>query len=211
MSSICHAAADWAPPMARPVIGRRRERQAEARADDAGALVAGLRRGDPDALAEIHRTFGAAVLGYLRGALRDGATAEDVHQDVFLEVWRRGPSFDPARGSLGTWIMMIARSRAIDHLRKRIPEPIDPAGPRAATVQQVEDPSASPDTLIERWRMAVLIAQLPEDEARMLRMRFHEGLSQSEIAERTGIPLGTVKTYMVRGLRRLRDLMEDGG
>jgi RNA polymerase sigma-70 factor (ECF subfamily) len=171
----------------------------------------GLRRGDPDALAEIHRLYGGVVLGYLRGALRDAAAAEDVHQEVFLEVWRRGTSFDPDRGSLGTWIMLIARSRAIDHLRKRIPEPIDPSGPRAATMRQAEDPSASPDTLIERWRMAALIAQLPDDEARMLRMRFHEGLSQSEIADRTGIPLGTVKTYMVRGLRRLRDLMEEGG
>lgn len=211
MSSISYGVAGWAPPMARPVIGRRRERREDPPAEDAGTLVGRLRRGDPDALAEIHRTFGAAVLGYLRGALRDTATAEDVHQEVFLEVWRRGPSFDPARGSLGTWIMLIARSRAIDHLRKRIPEPIDPAGPRATTMQQEADPSASPDTLIERWRMAVLVAQLPDDEARILRMRFHEGLSQSEIAERTGIPLGTVKTYMVRGLRRLRDLMEDGG
>jgi RNA polymerase sigma-70 factor (ECF subfamily) len=211
MSSLSYAVVPWGPPVARPVIGRRRERRDDPPAGDGGGLVAGLRRGDPDALAEIHRTFGAAVLGYLRSALRDSATAEDVHQEVFLEVWRRGPSFDPARGSLGTWIMLIARSRAIDHLRKRIPEPIDPAGPRAATMQQEEDPSASPDTLVERWRMAVLIAQLPDEEARMLRMRFHDGLSQSEIAERTGIPLGTVKTYMVRGLRRLKDLMEDGG
>lgn len=174
-------------------------------------LVEALRRGDPDALAEVHRTFGATVLGYLRGALRDPVAAEDVHQEVFLEVWRRARSFDPARGSLGNWIMLIARSRAIDHLRKRIPEPIDPAGPRAATMQREEDPAASPDALIERWRMAVLIAQLPEEEARVLRMRFHDGLSQSEIADRTGVPLGTVKTYMVRGLRRLRGLMEDGG
>ena len=200
-----------APLPALPVIGRRRERRPDGDPPPPGPLVAGLRMGDPDALAEIHRTFGSAVLGYLRGALRDPAAAEDVHQEVFLEVWRRGPSFDPARGSLGTWIMLIARSRAIDHLRRRIPEPIDPAGPRGATLQREEDPSTSPDTLIERWRMAVLIAQLPEDEARMLRMRFHEGLSQSEIAERTGIPLGTVKTYMVRGLRRLKGLMEDGG
>ena len=190
------------------MIGRRRREDAGR---PPGPLVAGLRRGDPDSLAEIHRTFGVAVLGYLRGALRDGAAAEDVHQEVFLEVWRRGPSFDPARGSLGTWIMLIARSRAIDHLRRRVPEPVDPSGPRGARLQGEEDPSSSPDTLIERWRMAVLIAQLPEDEARMLRMRFHEGLSQSEIAERTGIPLGSVKTYMVRGLRRLKGLMEDGG
>jgi RNA polymerase sigma-70 factor, ECF subfamily len=106
--------------------------------------------------------------------------------------------------------MGIARSRAIDHLRKRIPEPHDPQGPGGALMREDEDPSQSPETLVERWRLAVLMAQLPDDEARILRMRFHEGFSQSEIAERTGIPLGTVKTYMVRGLRRLRELMEAG-
>lgn len=194
-----------------PMIRRRRDRVAETGAPDADPLVRGLRSGDPDALAEIHRTYGSAVLGYLRAALRDRSAADDVHQDVFLDVWRRGPSFDPARGPLGGWIMLIARSRAIDHLRRRVPEPVDPTGPRAATAQQEEDPASSPDTLIERWRMAVLIAQLPPEEARMLRMRFHEGLSQTEIAESTGIPLGSVKTYMVRGLRRMRDLMEEGG
>lgn len=173
-------------------------------------LTAGLRRGDPDALAEIHRRYGGVVVSYLRTTLRDPGAAEDVHQEVFLEVWRRGSSFDPARASLGTWIMVIARSRAIDHLRRRIPEPHDPQG-AGTLMREDEDPSQSPDTLIERWRLAVLLAELPDDEARILRMRFHEGFSQSEIAERTGIPLGTVKTYMVRGLRRLRDLMEAGG
>jgi RNA polymerase sigma-70 factor (ECF subfamily) len=174
-------------------------------------LTTGLRRGDPDALAEIHRLYGGVVLSYLRSALRDAGAVEDVHQEVFLEVWRRGSSFDPGRASLGTWIMVIARSRAIDHMRKRIPEPLDPQGPGGAVMSAAEDPSQSPETLVERWRLAVLLAQLPDDEARILRMRFHEGFSQSEIAERTGIPLGTVKTYMVRGLRRLRELMEAGG
>jgi RNA polymerase sigma-70 factor (ECF subfamily) len=168
-------------------------------------LASQLRKGDPDALAEIHRTYGGMVLGYLRRALRDPGAAEDVHQEVFLEVWRRGPGYDPNRASLGTWVMLIARSRAIDHLRRRIPEPIDPQSPRAG---EPEDPAASPDLLVERWAMAVHLARLPEEQARILRMRFHEGLSQTEIAARTGIPLGTVKTYMVRGLRRLRELME---
>ncbi|HMO00426.1 MAG TPA: sigma-70 family RNA polymerase sigma factor [Miltoncostaeaceae bacterium] len=168
-------------------------------------LASRLRRGDPDALAEIHRTFGGVVLGYLRNALGDPAAAEDVHQEVFLEVWRRGPDYDPDRASLGTWVMLIARSRAIDHLRRRIPEPFDPQAPGAP---EPEDLAASPDLLVERWAMAVYLARLPEEQARILRMRFHEGLSQTEIAERTGIPLGTVKTYMVRGLRRLRELME---
>lgn len=184
---------------AHDVIGGGRGDRAERR------LAARLRKGDPDALAEVHRTYGGMVLGYLRGALRDVATAEDVHQEVFLEVWRRGSGYDPDRSSLGTWIMLIARSRAIDHLRRRIPEPLDPHAPGAA---EPEDPAASPELLVERWAMAVHLARLPADEARILRMRFDEGLSQTEIAERTGIPLGTVKTYMVRGLRRLRDMVE---
>jgi RNA polymerase sigma-70 factor (ECF subfamily) len=182
-----------------PVIGGRGDDRAERR------LASRLRRGDPDALADVHRTYGGMVLGYLRGALRDPSAAEDVHQEVFLEVWRRGPGYDPDRASLGTWIMLIARSRAIDHLRRRIPEPIDPQSARAG---EPEDPAASPDLLVERWAMAVHLARLPEEQARILRMRFQEGLSQTEIAARTGIPLGTVKTYMVRGLRRLRELME---
>lgn len=198
-------------PLAR---GRRMRRPlADLRAGAAGRgdrrLVAGLRRGDPDALAEIHRQYGGVVHGYLRGALRDAATAEDVHQEVFLDVWRRGSAYDAERGSLGTWIMLIARSRAIDHMRKRVPEPRDPQIPGA--LGEEEDASSSPDLLVERWAMAVRVARLPDDQARILRMRFHEGLSQTEIAERTGIPLGTVKTYMVRGLRRLRELMEEEG
>lgn len=179
--------------------------------NDEELLTDGLRRGDPDALARIHRRYGGVVLAYLRGALRDPGAAEDVHQEVFLEVWRRGPSFDASRASLGTWIMVIARSRAVDHLRKRIPEPQDPDAPGGPAARADEDPAVAPETSIERWRIAVLLAKLPQEEAQVLRMRFHEGYSQSEIAERTGIPLGTVKTYMVRGLRRLRELMEAGG
>jgi RNA polymerase sigma-70 factor (ECF subfamily) len=189
----------------RPLL-RRRER-ARRSAEEVGAA---LRDGRPEALPEVHGLYGAAVLGYLRGVFRDDpATAEDVHQEVFLDVWRRAASFDPDRAALGTWVMMIARSRAIDHLRRRIPEPVDPSGPRLDEAREREDGEASPDALIERWRLAALLAELPEVEATVLRLRFHEGLSQSEIAARTGIPLGTVKTHMVRGLGRLRDRMEE--
>ncbi len=129
---------------------------------------------------------------------------------MFLEVWRRGVVRSPTDGARHV-DHGHRRSRAIDHLRKRIPEPRDPQGPGGAVMREQEDPSQSPEVFIERWRLAVLVAQLPDHEARILRMRFHDGLSQSEIAERTGIPLGTVKTHMVRGLRRLRDLMEAAG
>lgn len=205
--SLSHAIRAPAPARAPASLMLRRRGR---RRDPGDRLVAGLRRGDPDALAQAHRDYGSAVLGYLRRILRDPAGAEDVHQEVFLEVWRRGPSFDPDRSSLGTWILMIARSRAIDHMRKRVPEPRDPLGPGGFAVsERSDDPETSPDALVERWGMAMRLGGLPEHEAAVLRMRFHDGLSQVEIAERTGIPLGTVKTHMVRGLRRLRAIVDD--
>ena len=140
----------------------------------------------------------------------DRAAAEDVQQEVFLEVWRRGASYDPARASLSTWIMVIARSRAIDALRKRVREPRDPAA-TLAVIEQIEDPSETPDELLERWRVAGLLRRLPREESQLLRLRFYDGLSQTEIAERTGIPLGTVKMRMVQGLNRLRDMIEQEG
>lgn len=174
-------------------------------------LAAGLHRRDEATLAELHNDYGRAVMNFLRGAIADAAAAEDLHQEIFLEVWRRGPSYRPERAALGTWIMLIARSRTIDHLRKRVPEPRDPSDPAQSAVFDREDLSASPEEFVERWRMATLLGRLPDDEARLLRMRFHEELSQNEIAERTGIALGTVKTRMVRALRRLRDMVDEEG
>jgi RNA polymerase sigma-70 factor (ECF subfamily) len=170
-------------------------------------LVAGLRRSDPEALRRLYEDYGGATFGYLLSVMGDRASAEDVQQEVFLDVWRRGGTYDPKRGSLGTWILTIARSRAIDALRKRVPEPRDPAV-AVASAEPVEDPGASADALLERWRVAALLLRLPEEEARMLRLRFYDGFSQSEIASRTGIPLGTVKMRMVQGLDRLRGLIE---
>jgi RNA polymerase sigma-70 factor, ECF subfamily len=161
----------------------------------------------PLALDGVYEEYGPTVLGYLTNVLGDRGAAEDVHQQVFLEVWQRAPAYDPERGSVLTWVMTIARSRAIDELRRRVPEPRDPNGAPALVADQ--DPAASPEALVERWRVAHLLSRLRPDEAELLRMRFYEGLSQSEIAERTGIPLGTVKMRMVAALRRLRGLIEE--
>src|SRR3954451_22378746 len=90
-------------------------------------LAQRLRRADPSALEAIYAAHGSIVFGYLRQALNDAAEAEDVFQQVMTEVWRRGADYDPGRASLTTWIMLIARSRAIDALRRRRPEPQDPA------------------------------------------------------------------------------------
>lgn len=186
-----------APPdhstRSRHPFARRRER----------ALIYGLRRGEPEALEALHARFGAMVVGYLRHVFRDSGTVDDVFQLVWTEVWRRGESFDPDRGTLGAWVMTITRSRAIDELRRRRPEPVAPA--------VLPDEGADPDheAMHEAWRMSRLLALLPPVEAEVLRLRFYAELSQTEIAERLGIALGTVKTRMVRALERLADLMAE--
>ena len=170
-------------------------------------LAARLRDGDPDALAELYRQYGATTFGFLVRALRDRAAAEDVQQQVYTEVWRRAGEYDPQRAGLLTWVMTIARSRAIDQLRRRVPEPRDPEV-AARTIESGQDVEADGDALAERWRMAHYLGRLPDEERVLLRMRFYEELSQTEISERTGVALGTVKARMVRGLRRLRELIE---
>ena len=168
-----------------------------------------LHRRDRAALEGVYGEYAPTVLGYLVNILGDRGTAEDVHQQVFLEVWQRAPDYEPARASILTWIMTIARSRAIDELRRRVPEPKDPSEYGRLGLAEDADPELSPDALVERWRVAHLLSRLRADEAELLRMRFYDGLSQSAIAQRTGIPLGTVKMRMVAALRKLRDMIDE--
>lgn len=158
-------------------------------------------------MALLMEAHGRTILGYLTQLLADRATAEDVLQQVLLEVWQRASSYDAARASLLTWVLMIAKSRALDELRRRVPEPLDPAAAaeHAALNQLAED---EPERLLERWRIAALLERLPREEASLLRLRFYDGLSQTEIAARTGISPGTIKTRMVNGLAQLRTLLE---
>lgn len=184
---------------------KRPDASASPRDRDEERLAQQLAQRDPAGLQGIYERFGRTTFGFLQRALGNRATAEDVQQQVYLEVWQRGSQYDPQRASLLTWIMLIARSRALDHLRRRIPEPRDPstAGALADTATDGEL-----DELVEQWHMAHLLRQLPSEEAELLRRRFYGGLNQREIAAETGIPLGTVKMRMVDGLSRLRDLME---
>lgn len=168
-------------------------------------LAAALRAGDARALETFHARYGATIFGYLLHVLRERAAAEDVFQTVMTEIWRRGARYDAERGSLATWALTIARSRAIDELRRRRPEPCDPA-------DLPEPPTAAPqDAALDRWRMAHLLSRLPSDERRLLELRFYGDRSQTEIATETGLALGTIKSRMVRGLERLRGLMDEEG
>jgi RNA polymerase sigma-70 factor, ECF subfamily len=183
-----------------PLSPRRRRR-----ADRQAARALTDRR--PEALALVMQAHGRTLLGYLTALLRDRATAEDVLQQVLLEVWQRASSYDPGRAGLLTWVLTIAKSRALDELRRRVPEPVDPSV--MAEQAALSRPSDSdPERMLEQWRIAALLERLPRDEASLLRLRFYEDLTQTEIAARTGISVGTIKTRMVNGLAQLRDLLE---
>jgi RNA polymerase sigma-70 factor, ECF subfamily len=175
------------------------EREHRRRADRSERrLAARLRAGDPNAIEDAYRAYGAATFGFLVRLLGDRAAAEDVQQQVFTEVWRRAGDYDPRRAGLLTWVLTIARSRAIDHLRRRVPEPRDPQLPDTRTVP------AGVDALLERWRLAHLLGRLPENERALLRMRFYEELSQSEIAERIGISQMHVSRLLRRSFEQMR-------
>lgn len=176
--------------------------------EEEGRLAAALRARDPAALRELYERSGRLTFGFLLKAVGERGAAEDVQQQVYLEVWRRAETFDPRRGRLLSWVMTIARSRAIDHLRRRVPEPVDPED--VAGVAEGTAGSASEiDALTEQWRLLAMLDRLPAAEAKMLRLRFYGGLAQSEIATRENVPLGTVKTRMFNGLRRLREMIEE--
>jgi len=164
-------------------------------------IAAGLRRRDPDAVRTLSAAYGAPTLALLRSTLADRCTAEDVYQQVLLEAWQRSPSYDPARASLRTWLATIARSRAIDELRRHVPEPYDPA---VADRVNRGEPELDP---IERMTLDDALRRLPPAEADVVRMNFQLGLSQRQIARLTGVPLGTIKSWIRRSLISLRDCM----
>ncbi len=181
-------------------------KQVERERDRDQSLIAALRRGEESAVELLYERYAGTVFSYLVSRLGDRATAEDVLQQTFAELWKRAADYDPARAGLFTWVMMIARSRATDQQRRSHPEPHEPS--RAIELVDLREQSEPTTDLIERWQVADLLRRVPADEAEMLRLRFYGGLSQREIADRTGIPLGTVKMRMVQALDRMRSLIE---
>jgi RNA polymerase sigma-70 factor (ECF subfamily) len=173
--------------------------QAPNHKDDA-ALIASLRAGDQSAMADLYDRYSGVVYGVALRVLASTTAAEDVVQEVFLQLWRNPQSFDANRGRLAPWLAVIARNRAIDLLRKR-PMEDDIDEMPISTGVNLED-EASRRLAVEKIR--VVLGQLPQDQRKALEMAFFEGMTHSEIAGKTGDPLGTVKTRIRTGLLALR-------
>jgi RNA polymerase sigma factor (sigma-70 family) len=169
-------------------------------------LGARLAAGEEGAIDECFAALGPMVLGYLRRFVpRD--EAEDVLQRVFYEVWRNHDRYDPAR-SLEAWVLGIARKRAIDRLRRR--------HANVVPMEELRDLAGDDGReLAERYARASevrgALARLPATQREVLTLAYFGGLTQTQIAERLGVPLGTVKARAFRGLRRLADLLGPGG
>jgi RNA polymerase sigma factor (sigma-70 family) len=174
------------------------------------ALLAGLAAGQTDAAAAFVRRYQARVYGLVITIVRDPGTAEDVAQETFVRAWRNAGTYDPRRGRVATWLLTIARNLAIDVIRVKRAEPLDPdlvAGKlqQAGVVGSPADPGAAPD---ERERVRAAIAQLQPEQRRALFLAAYLGRTAREIAELEGVPLGTAKTRIRAAMLKLRDSLE---
>ena len=174
------------------------------------ALVALVARGDQSALAALYDRLGRTAFGLALRVLRDDRLAEDAVQEAFLTVWRTAAAFSAERAKATTWILTLVHRRAVDLVRReqrRRAEPLDDSG----GAEDAASPSAEDDAWLqfERERVQNALRQLPDTQREAIELAYYGGFTQSELAERLGEPLGTIKSRMFAGLARLRELLDD--
>jgi len=171
------------------------------------ALVALVSRSDESALAELYDRIGGTAYGLAYRVLRDEALAEDAVQEAFLGLWRSAGSFVPERAKASTWILTLVHRRAVDVVRREqrrrtepleaAPEPAEGSAEEAAWLR------------LDRERVQAAVAQLPDQQREAIELAYYGGYTQSELADRLGQPVGTIKSRMFAGLARLRELLDD--
>ncbi len=175
------------------------------------ALVALVARGDEPALAELYDRVSRIAYGLALRIVRDERLAEDAVQEGFLAVWRTAAAFRAERAKASTWILTLVHRRAVDLVRReerRRAEPLPDEMPvRAGESEAPTDEAAW--LRYERERVQAALAQLPDTQREAIELAYYGGYSQSELAERLGVPLGTIKSRMFAGLARLRELLDE--
>jgi len=178
----------------------------EAQIDDV-ALLKAIAGKDEKAVSQLYDRYRVVLFGLLVRILNNREEAEDVLQELFLQVWHRAGDYDPKRGRPFTWLVTLARSRAIDRLRSVASrERVATESAREAT-EEVSDAVADAVRSEQRGIVTSALSQLPEEQQRALVLAYFDGLTQSEIADRLGAPLGTVKTRMRAGMMKLREVL----
>lgn len=175
------------------------------RADDV-ALVKRIGEGDEQALASLYDRYAGLLTSLSRRILHDPSDAEETLQEVFVQVWKQAARYDSRRSSVSTWLVLITRSRSIDRLRSR-----QVKDRTLDSLQQEKSPThtsheGTSNVLLteRRKRLRAELAVLPAEQRRVLELAFFQGLTQSEISDSTGIPLGTVKTRTLLAMKKLR-------
>ncbi|HYG64367.1 MAG TPA: sigma-70 family RNA polymerase sigma factor, partial [Thermoanaerobaculia bacterium] len=169
----------------------------------------------PEAVSRLYDRHAPMLLALARRILGSTADAEEVLQEVFLHVWDHCGRYDPARSSVSTWLVLLTRSRAIDRLRhrnvvERTHEQAHASGTSEGTDPRDDASPGGPDAVLireRRERVRRELEGLPPEQRQVLEMAFYEGLSQSEISARAGLPLGTVKTRTLLAMKKLRNAL----
>jgi RNA polymerase sigma-70 factor (ECF subfamily) len=169
-----------------------------------GALIAAIHAGNQDAMAQLYARYSPVVYAVALRVLADTAAAEDVLQEIFMQLWRKPESFDSGRGNLAPWLAVITRNRAVDVLRKRRPQT-----EISETIVSVEpDLASEADRSRVMEKVRAVLKEMPLAQRSSLEMAYFEGYSHSEISVKTGEPLGTIKTRIRAGLMLLRKAVE---
>ena len=169
------------------------------------SLIAGMATRDTDAMSAFVRRFQARVYRHALGVVGDRGAAEEVAQDAFMLAWRHAARYDPRRGQVVTWLLTITRNAAIDAIRSRRDHPVDPERLRVALTRASEPEYEGTEQL------RACLQALPVDQARPVVLAAVYGMTAKEIASQEGIPLGTAKTRIRRGLARLRRTVDVAG
>ena len=173
----------------------------------AQTAIARIARGDRAALRALYDECAGRALALAARVLGSAAEAEDVVQETFLDIWRRGPDLEKERGAPGPWVGAVARSRAIERRRARQRPGGTAQGPASEAQRQSEPPAVSADRWQERERVRTALKTLPDEARRAIELAYFSGLTQTEIAEKLGQPLETVKTDLRTAMEKLAAML----